>query len=123
MIHGTVNDRLEAVVQIAVRGSDDTPVSVDAVIDTGFSDYLTLPENLVQTLDLQRIGPTDAKLADGQLVSLDVYGAIVDWEGVPRDILIVAAGSGPLVGMKLIEGCNLSIRVRPGGGVTIDQAK
>ena len=58
-------------------------------------------------------------LADGREVSVDVYEAVVDWDGQLRQVPVLATGSEPLVGMMLLTGYELSIQVRIGGTVRI----
>ncbi len=43
MIEGFVNANLEAVITIPLRGPTGQTREIDAVIDTGFNGYLTLP--------------------------------------------------------------------------------
>ena len=50
MIEGFVNANLEAVVAIPLQGPAGQTQEVDAVIDTGFNGYLTLPPTMVADL-------------------------------------------------------------------------
>ncbi|HYV37453.1 MAG TPA: hypothetical protein VE988_17240 [Gemmataceae bacterium] len=120
MISGLVDARLEA--RIAVYIEDDTGQcqNVDAVIDTGFSGFLCLPPSQVASLALPWVCRQPTKLADGTIQMLDEYAAIVIWDTQPRNILVVAANTDPLVGMKLLEGNELRMRVVPGGFIWID---
>ncbi|MEX2140717.1 MAG: hypothetical protein WD894_15755 [Pirellulales bacterium] len=52
MIRGVVTPEREAVVSLDLHGPDDNDEQVDAVIDTGFNDFLTLPPQLVSALNL-----------------------------------------------------------------------
>ena len=52
MIQGSVNAAYEAVVTLAVRGPAGQTTEIDAVIDTGFTGFLTLPPALVSELGL-----------------------------------------------------------------------
>ena len=56
MITGSVNARREAIIQLGVLGPDGQRQTVDAVIDTGFNGFLTLPEQAVAALGLRRSG-------------------------------------------------------------------
>ncbi len=51
MIHGVVNQSCEAILPIVVKNDTRTQL-VDAVIDTGFSGFLTLPFSTILALDL-----------------------------------------------------------------------
>jgi clan AA aspartic protease len=59
---------------------------VEAVIDTGFSDFLTLPSNIIATLDLTWKGHNAVTLGDGTSCIFEVYIADVIWNGQYRTI-------------------------------------
>jgi len=52
MIETTVDENREIRVPVTVLGSDGTEYSVDAILDTGFTDSLTLPLSLIDDLGL-----------------------------------------------------------------------
>ena len=52
-------------------------------------------------------------------VTFDVHDVTVHWDGQPRHIKADATGSTPLVGMLLLDGYNLNIKVERGGLVAI----
>lgn len=120
MIQGTITSDREAILRLAVRGSSGQEEDVEAVLDTGFNDYLTLPPSLVARLGLSFAAPTQAILADGHVVQLDYYWATINWDGVPRLIPVLASEGGPLIGMSLLYGFDVRLRVLDGGNVTIE---
>ena len=122
MIEAVVNSAYEAVIPLSLRGPAGQAQEVEAVIDTGFTGFVTLPPSLVAELGLVFMGTSEATLADGSEVSFDAYDVTVLWEGQPRDVLIDEADTTPLVGMLLLDRHNLSIDVENGGRVLI-QAK
>ena len=122
MIEGVVNFAYEAVIPLSLRGPAGQAQEVEAVIDTGFTGFVTLPPSLVAELGLVFMGTSEATLADGSEVSFDAYDVTVLWEGQPRDVLIDEADTTPLVGMLLLDRHNLNIDVESGGRVLI-QAK
>jgi clan AA aspartic protease len=119
MISGVVTPYREAVIRLRVRGPAGQEEEIEAVIDTGFNRYLTLPSSLVALLALPFEAPTQAMLADGQIVAMDYYRASIAWDGRDRQILILEADGDPLVGMSLLYGYDLRVRVVDGGFVTI----
>ena len=122
MIEGVVNDAHEAVVTLPLQGPEGQAVEVEAVIDTGYSGFLTLPPALVAELGLSFVGNGHAYLANDDEVEFEIYDVAVLWDGQSRDIEADATGSAPLIGMLLLDGHSLTIEVESGGRVTI-QAK
>ena len=122
MIKGTVNRAYEAVVSLPLRGPAGQARDVDAVVDTGFTRFLTLPQTMVAELGLGYRGVNRVILADGSETTLEVYGVTVLWDGQPRVVVAYASGTIPLVGMSLLHRHNLNVDVEDGGRVWI-QAK
>lgn len=120
MIEGFVNANLEAVITIPLRGPTGQTREIDAVIDTGFNGYLTLPPTLVADLGLPVVGEAEAVLADGSESVFDVYGVTVIWDDQPRFVESGAVGFDPLVGMALLERSNLNVEVAADGRVVIE---
>ncbi len=119
MIHGTVNTAYEAVVGLTVQGPTGRSREVEAVIDTGYNGFLTLPSDLVRELGLAYRDRSRAILADGSEAFFDVYDVAVLWDDSLRNTRASAADSTPLVGMRLLDGHDLNIRVQRGGRVLI----
>ena len=120
MITGAVTSNLEAVIRVVVRGPNRDELEVDAVIDTGFNGWLSLPGNLIDQLSLPWLTRGRVILADGTEQECDVYAATVIWDGQPRRIPVDAAETDPLVGMSLLKGCDLHMQVKDWGGVNIE---
>ena len=119
MIEGIVNADYEAVITLALSGQAGQAREVDVVIDTGYNGFLSLPPALAAELELPVVGPSQATLANGVVETFNVHDATVVWDGKPRDIEADAVGPVPLAGMLLLDGHDLSVRVRPGGRVSI----
>ena len=92
---------------------------IEAVVDTGYSGFLTLPHGLVSKLGLPFAYIGQALLANDAEVVFDVHHVTVLWDGQPRDIEADASGSTPLPGMLLLDGHSLNIEVQDGGDVVI----
>ena len=120
MITGQVTANREAVIELEIVSSNQKTERVEAVIDTGFNGYLTLPSDLVNRLNLQLAGNRRATLGDGNTVVLDVYLAKAIWHGQERELLVLQAEGGPLVGMSLLYGNRVILTIVNGGDVTID---
>ena len=123
MIEGIVNPAYEAIIPLRLFGADGRSFDISAVVDTGYNGFLTLPSPMVEALDLPFASFGRAIFADDNEVDFDVHYVTVSWDGQPRDIEADASGSTPLVGMLLLDGYDLSIRVRDGGRVLIQAAR
>ena len=119
MIEGVVNAAYEPVITLAVQGQSGWSRDIEAIVDTGFNGFLTLPTTLVSELGLPFVSIGRATLADGSEIAYDVYGATVLWDGRRIYIEADAADTTPLVGMLLLDGQDLSIHVPEGGRVVI----
>lgn len=116
-------DGSEAILGVDVLSqSGETSLRVEAVVDTGFSGHLTLPPATVEALGLPVIGSAESILADGSVVMEDVCLARVIWHGGgERAVRVLVADATPLVGMALLRGSELRVRVEGGGEVTVDE--
>ena len=119
MIEGVVNAAYEPVVALAVQGPSGQTSDIEAVVDTGFTGFLTVTPGLATELGLALEGHGRATLADGSEVTFEVYDVAVLWDGQPRYVLADAADTTPLVGMRLLDRHNLNIDVEDGGRVVI----
>ncbi len=77
MILGNVNANREAIVQLAVLGENQQNQGIKAVIDTGYTGFLTLPSAVITTLDLTWYMQQEGVLGDGSLCMFNVYEALV----------------------------------------------
>jgi len=120
MILGTVNTDREAVLRLRVFSLPGQSQEIDAVVDTGFTGFLTLPLSVIANLGLTRISRGRAILANGSEEIFDIYEVRLDWDGLPRTIEADAAEVEPLIGMSMLYGYELRARVVDGGSVTIE---
>lgn len=122
MITGRVTlDGREAVVALDVLGHEGRSQRIEAVIDTGFTGYLTLPIDATASLGLPERGSETFMLADGSEAVLPVYRGGVLWHGWERRIPISQADGGALVGMSLLRGSRLTVEAEPGGDVRVEE--
>jgi clan AA aspartic protease len=119
MIQGVVTADREAVVRLQILDAAGNPTDLDVVIDTGFNGYMTLPMAIIRQHHLALHGTRSVTLGDGTQVMLDIYRATILWMGQPRTVQALAAEGGALIGMALLYGSEVSLRVLDGGPVTI----
>ena len=120
MIEGAVNADHQAVIGLRVVGPSGRTREIEAVVDTGFNGFLTLPPAIVADLRLVRTGLIDVLLADGSEASLDVHDVTVSWDGQPRGGSVYESSGMTLAGMALLDGYQLCVDVAPGGRVAIE---
>lgn len=127
MMYGVVNSSCEATISLVISNSNRQTQLIEAVIDTGYTGFLSLPPEIITTLNLPWTGIDSAKptlrergtLGDGSEATFEVYAATIIWDGQYRTIPVNEAETDPLVGMSLLYGYDLSIRAVEGGNVTI----
>ncbi len=121
MIRGRVTADRDATIPLEVTGPNRQWQWTEAVIDTGFNGFLSLPSALVHTLRLPLVGNRRATLGDGSVAVLDVYLATVLWHEQEREVLVLQADSDPLIGMSLLYGNQVTLNVVDNGDVLIDE--
>ena len=119
MIQGVVNAAYEAVVRLTVQGPSGQSREIEAVIDTGYTGFLTLPPNLVTELGLVYRDRGRAILADGSEAVFDIYDVAVVWDTRLRNTRASSADTTPLIGMRLLDRYSLYLEVEDGGRVVI----
>jgi predicted aspartyl protease len=86
MMQGIVDQNCEATIQLVVGNTDSQRQMVDAVIDTGFTGFLTLPLPVLTDLNLQAYRREEGILGDGSTCIFDVYRGLIIWDGELRRI-------------------------------------
>ncbi len=119
MIIGNVNTNREAVITLTVLGTNQQRQEIKAVVDTGYTGFLTLPSSVIATLELTWYMQQECIIGDGSTSMFTLYEASAIWDGQVRTIEINESETSPLVGMSLIEGYELNIQALAGGLVTI----
>lgn len=119
MITGVVNAHREATIRLLLQAADGREQEIEAILDTGFNGSLTLPPAVIAALRLPWRTRGLVILANGTEDQCDIYAAAVLWDGVPRNILVEAADTNPLVGMALLYGHDVRMQVVEGGSIII----
>ena len=119
MMIGIVSADHEPTLQIGFQFGAGQEQPIEFILDTGFSGSLTLPAALISSLGLPFRSRGSAVIADGSEIEFDIFAATVIWDGVPRGVLVEAAETEPLLGMRLLYGFNINIQAIDGGRVTV----
>ena len=99
MISGVVNERLEAVVSLQLRGPNGDVRMVDAIVDTGYDGYLTVAPRMVTELGLPLASTGRARLADGSVISFRIHNGTVTGDGQALLLELDEADTTLLFGM------------------------
>ncbi len=119
MITGMVNSDLEAIVRLHVEDINGQSQAIDLKIDTAFTDFINLPLALIGALGLPLVQFETVRIADGSVVRVPVHTGVVIWDGKPRRVDFHGLGQERLIGMAMLAGHDLTIRVSDSGTVVI----
>lgn len=120
MMQGVVNSNCEATIRLVIGNENAQRRVIDAVIDTGYTGFLSLQSEIIVALILPWTGIDRGTLGDGSETTFEVYAATVIWDGEYQSIPVNAAETEPLLGMSLLYGYDLRIQTVEGGIVTIE---
>ncbi|MDP6355829.1 MAG: clan AA aspartic protease [Planctomycetota bacterium] len=120
MVIGAVDSNLQAVVELTLVGPQNQPINVNAIIDTGFNGFLTLPLAQVRNLECEHIAKAEATLADGSTDAFELFLAEVIWDGRKRVVEADSSEGELLIGMAMMRGHDLSIRITDQGEAKIE---
>ena len=122
-MQGFVNQNCEAMLPIVV-GRDNKPTQlVEALIDTGFTGFLSLPLSMIESLGLPWIFSDSVTLGDGSEVIFQMYRATAIWDGQFKVVDVAASESELLLGMSLLYGFKLQVEAVERGTVSIEAMK
>lgn len=116
-----MNQRLEPLVSVSILDGHDIAHSFEFIVDTGFTGHLTLPSDVINRLGLNYSGQRAVATADGFTHNVDVYTARVLLHEIRRHVFVIRLESPPLLGMRALLGCKLSVNVYAGGRVVVDE--
>jgi clan AA aspartic protease len=119
MITGIVSARREAVLPVVLYDVNGHAQSLNAIVDTGFDDWISLPSAMIVALGLSLSRSGSGVLADGSTAVFDIYEAKIDWDGHVRTVSIYEMNSDPLVGMSLMYGYELFLPILDGATFTL----
>ena len=118
-MNGIVDQNCEARLRLVASNESKQRQVIDAVIDTGFTGFLTLPLTVINSLNLRLYSREEGTLGDGSTCIFDVYSGLVIWDGEYRYIDVNAAETEPLVGMSLLYGYRMQLDAIESGIVVI----
>lgn len=111
--------RRHAMMPVLFRLPGQPDLTIEFVVDTGFTEYLALPRAAVAKMRLPFLVRAEFDLADGSTVKIDVHVATIVWHDKTLSVPVLATGKRPLLGTALMDDCELLVQFRHGGLVTI----
>ena len=119
MISGIVSANRQAILPMTILSQSKDVLLINAVVDTGFDDWLILPPDFIAKAAMRPGGTGRAVLADGRESVFNIYYADVLWDGKVRKITVSAMDASPLVGMSMLYGYEIVLPVLDGATFTI----
>jgi clan AA aspartic protease len=120
MMFGVVSDGCEAIIKVTVGRADAPKITIEALIDTGFTSFLALPSSIIESLELPWHFSDTGTLGDGREVVFEIYTGHVIWDGQVQVVDVVASEAMPLVGMGMLYGFKFQVEVVEGGIISIE---
>ena len=118
-MQGVVNASCEATIPLVLRDPAGVRLTVNALIDTGFSGPLALSRAILATIGASWHSEGQAVMGDGTFKRFDFFSVEVEWQGAWRSVLAWEVSGDALLRMELIAGHELRIAAKPGGIVEI----
>jgi clan AA aspartic protease len=113
-------ERLHALLPVRFRLENRPDVTIEFIVDTGFTGSLSLPAGAISALGLPYLEEISANLANDADIALDVHAATIHWNETEQDVRVLATGRRPLLGTALLAGHELTARFVNGGAVTVE---
>lgn len=102
-----LNPTLTLQVQGGGEAKELTAVQIEALVDTGFDDYLSFSYRLAEELGLPVMGQANVELADGSQYDVQIAKAIVflpQFQNTQIEInVILGDDEEPLIGTRLLK--------------------
>ncbi len=77
---------------------------IEFLVDTGFNGELLLPSNIINELNLKRVGFAQYMTADGDTIDADVFTAEITWFRDKKKVSVIASHADfSLLGMGLLR--------------------
>ena len=109
-----------AMLPVLFRLPGQPDITIEFVVDTGFTGALALPLSAIAALALPYIGEQAANLANDTEVEISLHSATIVWNDTAQEVRVLATGSRPLLGTTLLDGNELLVQFVDRGLVTVD---
>lgn len=86
---GYISENREPILSIDIFDRRERLRRLEAIVDTGFDDFLALPSHLAGSLGLPRLGTMAMRIATEQTEWFNTYSAAVRWCGTRLPIRVL----------------------------------
>ena len=101
--------------------SEQGPMVLEFIVDTGFNGDLALPESLLTRMGLFPSSTHYVELAGGFRQRCFSYQMLLDWEGEERLVEVLTLDGNPLAGNGLWHGAMLHAENEQGGEIFFEE--
>jgi clan AA aspartic protease len=123
VISGVVTPDLEPSLELPVIDPEGGRHLVGALVNTGFTGWLTLPPSLIQAMGLSWHEVGRVVVADGRSVLVDLFDATIEWDGEEMPIKVHEMDAFPSVGLNLLRGFELHFPAKIGATFSISRVE
>ncbi len=116
-----VTIRRQATLPVTFRLPGQPDFTLEFVVDTGFTEFLTLPPATVAAMNLPFVYQRQASLADDSAITIAVHQATILWSGIERQVSVIATGRRPLLGTAMLDDQELRAQFRESGLMTVEE--
>ena len=121
MIEGIVNDFDEPIIRLDIHISSNNSKKVNAIIDTGFNGYISIPTILIEQSNWDFIGTEEYELANGDIVEEKLYLGKIIFDGDEIEVFsLTNRTKDVLIGTKILKNKILKVDFKD-SKVTIEE--
>lgn len=118
---GVINAEGKPIVPVVIAGGSGQEQKTPCLLATGFRGDIILPLEQAQALGLPQTGTERIAYPLPSQEEAPVFSADILWCGEARTARVLGYGRQPILGVGLLKGCRLSLRVRPGEPIVLER--
>ena len=119
MTSGHVTVTRKPLVPITILDSHGNSRTVRAILDTGFTGQILLPERIVDRLGLTMDRFSHGRPVGDQFIQIPTGLATIIWRGDQHRVHVLQLGTEPLLGMEFLWNHRITINTVTDGAVSV----